>query len=874
MRKFLLLFLTVSALQLNAAPFKFLPYTITQPNGEKIECYVSGDEFFNWIHDKDGYTIAQAQDGYYYYATNVNGKISLTEIKVCQVKPQNLNIKPWAKISKEEYKKSKQRFELPTTLKAVGPKHAPHTGTLNNIVIYIRFSGESEISTTRETYDNKMNPTSENSLKSYYTEVSYNNFTINSTHYPTCGTPSISNASYQDSHTRGYFQPYNATTNTIGYKDSGESSSREHQLLADAVTWINANSPVDPGINIDADNDGYVDNVCFMIKGNCGSWNDLLWAHRWSLSSKTIFINSKRVWDYTFQPENQVQVTTLCHEMFHALGAPDLYHYDDNTLSPIGPWDIMEYGSGHMSAYMKWKYANANWITTIPEITSTGTYTLNPLTSSTNNCYKIASPNSENEFFVVEYRKASGTFEGYLPGSGLIVYRINSDFEGNASFDNISTFDEVYVYRPNGSTSTNGFVNFANFSSEASRTSITDITNPNSFLHNGLPGGLNITNITSAGSTISFDVYVSSVQKPVNFTATGASQSQINLSWDLNANNNNVLIAYSATNLIGAPTKGVSYNVGSGLPGGGTVIYSGNATSFNHTSLSAGTNYFYRIWSQNNNEYSVVTETTGATQCGIPSIPIIHGFNSDEISPCWSVTTVTVGASAEEQASLTQVKSGTTPDATPYEGTHMIKFNSTFCGAGNVLRLSSPEFSSVGQSQLFVSFAWHRDTQWPQYLDNMTIQWSTDGITWNNGTKYQRYNTSTSWTRQTYQLPDGALNQSNLRIGFLFTSEYGYNCYLDDVRIENSSTGVDEEVNQDNIMIYPNPNKGSFKVKTNNTYKNVTIDVHDICGKLVHKQIFSNSSEASIELANQSKGLYFITIHADGKTSKQKIVVE
>ncbi len=277
---------------------------------------------------------------------------------------------------------------------------APHSGTLNNLVIYIRFNGENEITTTRQVYDNKLNPETGNTLKAFYNEVSYNKLTISSTHYPACATPVTANASYEDSHSRIYFQPYNASTNPIGYNGSAERGSREHQLLVDAVTWINTNSAISPSLNIDTDSDGYVDNVCFMIKGNAGEWAELLWAHRWVLYSQNVYINGKRVFDYTFQPENQVSVRTLCHEMFHALGAPDLYHYDDITdMVPVGAWDIMESGGGHMGAYMKYKYADQEWITDIPEITTAGSYTLNPLTSSTNNCYKIASPNSASEFF-------------------------------------------------------------------------------------------------------------------------------------------------------------------------------------------------------------------------------------------------------------------------------------------------------------------------------------------------------------------------------------------------------------------------------------------------------------------------------------------
>ncbi len=77
-----------------------------------------------------------------------------------------------------------------------------------------------------------------------------------------------------------------------------------------------------------------------------------------------------------------------------------------------------------MGCYMKYKYGH--WLTSIPVLTTPGTYSLNPLTSSTNNCFKIASPNSATEFFVVEYRRpGTSVFEASLPGTGMLVYRIN-----------------------------------------------------------------------------------------------------------------------------------------------------------------------------------------------------------------------------------------------------------------------------------------------------------------------------------------------------------------------------------------------------------------------------------------------------------------
>lgn len=503
------------------------PHQITQPNGKIISCFTSGDEFFNWIHDEAGYSIIQGtKDAWYYYAVNRGDKIMASTYRVGEVDPQSIDeLSPWTKISKEEYKRRRDAFYPPTKK---GPAKVNPLGVINNVIIYIRFADDSEISTTRASYDQVMNDPSVSSLKSYYNEISYGMLNITSTHYPSCSNPATSNSSYQDSHPRGYFQPFNETNNPIGYSD--DRTEREHQLLADAINWVNANNPVPAGINIDNDNDGNVDNVCFMIKGASGEWAELLWAHRWMLYSQDVYINGKKVYDFTFQPENQVSWKTLCHEMFHSIGAPDLYHYDNQgVISPAGSWDLMESGSGHMGAYMKWKYANQAWVTNIPTITANGQYWIRPLTSSTKNCYKIASPNSTSEFFIVEFRKKiPGTFEANVPNSGLLVYRINSNYDGNAD----GPPDEVYIYRPYGSNTNDGNVNTtAMFGQNFNRTSINNYTNPGSLLTNGSGGGLDLYNVSIVGDSMSFWVNVTTpaeyqvslnTNNPVWGTASGA----------------------------------------------------------------------------------------------------------------------------------------------------------------------------------------------------------------------------------------------------------------------------------------------------------------------------------------------------------------
>ncbi|NTW25231.1 MAG: hypothetical protein HGA37_11055, partial [Lentimicrobium sp.] len=180
------LFLSFSILllsqEIQAAYIQNQPYQISQPDGTVINCYVSGDEYFNWLHDADGFTIIQAPDGFYYYGKVEKEQVVPTIYLVNSVSPASVGLAPWAKISLAAYNQRKEVLEV----KDGQTSRAPHLGTMNNIVVYIKFSGDSEFTNTRQSYDNLFNQPTGVSLKTYYNEVSYNQFTIGSTHYPDC----------------------------------------------------------------------------------------------------------------------------------------------------------------------------------------------------------------------------------------------------------------------------------------------------------------------------------------------------------------------------------------------------------------------------------------------------------------------------------------------------------------------------------------------------------------------------------------------------------------------------------------------------------------------------------------------------------------
>jgi len=524
----LLIILLAISVSARGAYLRDVPQSVLQPDGSLLKCFASGDEYYSWLHDKAGYTIIQdPQSGYYVYALKTaEGDLAPSPFIAGRVDPRFIGLEKGVRRSTEKLMQIRSEFIRFSAQESIAP--APKTGIINNLVVFIRFSDESEFTDAISTYSNMFNSSQSgvNSMYRYFLEASYSGLSINASFYP---IPTTTVVSYQDSQPRNYYKPYNATTNPIGYQggDNGtERRDREHILLKNAVNAISAQVPV--GLVIDGDGDGMVDNVCFVISGSPTGWSSLLWPHMWSLYSQTATVNGKRVYTYNFQLQTSLNVGVLCHEMFHSLGSPDLYHYSFDGLHPVWYWDLMEYNANppqHMGAYMKFRYGT--WISSVPEITVAGTYTLNPLTSSTGNCYKIRSPNSSTEYFIVEYRKRSGTFESSLPADGLLVYRINTSRNGLGNSSGPP--DEVYIYRPDGTTTTDGSPANAVFSSAFGRTAINDATNPSSFLSTSAPGGLSIFDIGAAGNTISFTVGLTGVTLPTvtttavtSITATGA----------------------------------------------------------------------------------------------------------------------------------------------------------------------------------------------------------------------------------------------------------------------------------------------------------------------------------------------------------------
>jgi len=491
----------------NAAYLKDIPVKRVQPNGEILHCFASGDEFFNYLHDENGFTIIQNDAGYYMYAILDGDKIVPSQFVAGTINPSDVGLQPNVRISLEEYQKRRAAwfaFEDIPRSKAAGTNQ----GTLNNLVVFIRFADEASFSkpfSWIEPQFNNQTPGA-NSMINYFQTTSYGKLEIPSSFFPVPNGNII--LSYQDDHPRSYYQPYNQTTNPNGYQggDNGsERTEREHELLRKAIVYIADMVP--ENLNLDYNNDGRVDNVCFIVNGDNDDWATLLWPHRWALYTKYAAIHGKRVWDFNFQlADGYFNTAVLCHEMQHTLSYPDLYHYGYGG-SPVGNWDIMESNPNppqQSGAYMKWKYGG--WLNEPTEI-QPGKYTLNSIGNGTGFVsYKIPTDNPK-QFFVLEYRNSNDPFENFNYGNvdGMLIYRINTTWNGNAGYNHSNVFDEVFIFRPGGNyPNSNGNLHQAHFGPNG-RVLFDNTTNPKPTLTDGtLVTDLSISDIVVSGNKVYF----------------------------------------------------------------------------------------------------------------------------------------------------------------------------------------------------------------------------------------------------------------------------------------------------------------------------------------------------------------------------------
>ena len=501
-----------------------------QPDGSVFQARQWGDEWKHGWETTEGYTILKnsTSNTWEYALISDNGDITSSGKAVGRDTPPKvpLHIRP---IGESRKKTLPLRDINPSERRqnSVGPQSVvPATGTGYIPVILVNFS-DTTTTYTDTNFEALLFGTGNNSMKDYYEEVSYGAFTV-----------SAGSAGVVDWYTAANTHDYYGT-NVSGDDQYPATLVREAVVAADAAVDFS---------EYDLDGDCYVDVVAIVHQGTGeeagGSTTDI-WSHSWNLNSASsngdgsgayttndsagcgnIVVN-----DYIIQPEilygNMQTMGVFAHEYGHALGLPDLYDTDGSSEG-IGYWGLMAAGSwnyvtrdgdspAHLSAWSKYKLG---WITPT-KVTSTLISEPIAEAASNDDVYQFldGSPSGGGQYFLVENRNQSG-FDAGLPASGLAIWHIdeskaNNKEECTTATGCSSTHYKVALEQADG--------NF-DLEKNSNRGDSGDLyvggaawnatTTPNSLLYDGTDNQLAVSSISSAGSSMTATLDISSTVPP------------------------------------------------------------------------------------------------------------------------------------------------------------------------------------------------------------------------------------------------------------------------------------------------------------------------------------------------------------------------
>lgn len=469
-----------------AAPLQDVPTELTQPDGTEISCYSSGDEHFNYLHDEGGRLIVQDDDGWYVYAKEQDGLPVPSEDRVGQETPgrpvlfyrkarsgmtvEQVDLEAHPELVREFPREKEVSFfesgrdgeELTVSGRGgAGLYAARKKDRLCNLVIFVRFRGEAEFVSGKlgaPVAGNLDIAANYDGVRRYFDKISDGTFDMD-TQFLTTGSREDVFCSYEDLYPRSYYRAQSAS-NPDGCPDSDEERTRREMALLSRA--LKAALPsLDPEALVDGNEDGFVDNVTFLVSGSADGWNDILWPHSWALLGESISVTdgsgqSKAIYPFNmiFADPYYAGVGVLSHELLHTAGFPDLYRYYDSTGGvPVGGWDVMattDYADPQFpGAYLAKAYGGWG---NLQYAEKSGIYTLYPLGADNGSPDGYLIPtDTPTEYLVAEYRREGDygdVTQDNVPRDGLLLYRANTMTYGGNRNGTADGGDEVYIFRP------------------------------------------------------------------------------------------------------------------------------------------------------------------------------------------------------------------------------------------------------------------------------------------------------------------------------------------------------------------------------------------------------------------------------------------
>jgi M6 family metalloprotease-like protein len=459
--RFLKLLLTLTAMLItlllvstvaSAAPAYNGERQYAQPTGESFTASLGGDEWFNYLATSDGYLVENGSDSYWYYTlADADGLVSPSAARYL------IDAAPQSALTTDDigWLREKKLSTYPAESMNMAPQMAPQYGPqqvefLNKpadnqpiLVLLVSFDDQTGANVDTPISDTPINWAAKffgaaDSVKSYYEEVSNGQLTF----IPAGETGGTANDGVV-SVTLPYAHP---NTNTV-------TNNLNQKIVADALAAADGYVVFS---DYDTDSDGYIEknelHIVTIVAGYERSYSDeyspSVWAHRWGISGSVAVpvLDGKRLCDgthgdgYTQLGEkhatHMATFGTICHELGHDIGLPDLYDTDSSNGSSKGVGVFSLMGSGnwcytsgeepgqtpsHLDA---WSKLVLQWVTPDVPVAGTHTYSIKTIADGYN-MLLIPISGHAREYFLIENRG----YTGY--DAGLIGYTKSNSVLGD-----------------------------------------------------------------------------------------------------------------------------------------------------------------------------------------------------------------------------------------------------------------------------------------------------------------------------------------------------------------------------------------------------------------------------------------------------------
>lgn len=512
--------------QLQAVPAEGNPVKVKQPDGTYLTIRLVGDEFMSFNVTEDGFTIVQNEEGYYVYAQQTaDGElVPTTQIAHDEAQRQS---------TEQTFLRCTQKYLQPKMTPAMTAKKQREYGLrrqasevhqapnydytkFRGLVILVEFNDRTF---GDERYKDII--TDMVNQENYTGYINYNNARVNCTG---------SVYDYFRDNSMGVFQPQFDVVGPVTVDRSqyyAQKTANTTQLTYDVINLIDKDVNF---ANYDGDNDGVVDMVYFIFAGHPSSYtgNDqrLIWPHAYyiyqPMNGYIYYVNKdgKRLGRYACSTELQGPQTgntisgigTICHEFSHVLGLPDFYDTDyaegGGQSKDPSSWTLMSQGCYLNNSRTPCGYSLFERYMTgfaMPEvINEPGSYSLEKVNTS-NAGFRINTP-VRKEYFILENRQKE-RWDSYLPGHGLLVFRVDSTNTSVWSSNKVNCNPEHNYYELVRARGTAASAAADPFPGTGRVTTLNNVTTPANLLTwAGKETKFGLLNIAENGGVITFDI--------------------------------------------------------------------------------------------------------------------------------------------------------------------------------------------------------------------------------------------------------------------------------------------------------------------------------------------------------------------------------